>query len=77
MDIVNAYTAKRAERLEDEGLRDIADGECGGGGEVSGGDMGTDERMEDINGKMGNRNTPTEAGKVSGDISSRYVRTAS
>lgn len=40
--------------------------------------MGTDERMEDINGKMGNRNTPpTETGKVSGDISSRYVRTAS
>ena len=51
--------------------------ECGGGGEVSGGDIGADERMEDINGKMGNRNTPTEAGKVSGDISSRYVRTAS
>ena len=44
---------------------------------MSGGDIGADERMEDINGKMGNRNTPTEAGKVSGDISSRYVRTAS
>ena len=23
------------------------DGECGGGGEVSGGDMGADERMEE------------------------------
>lgn len=55
----------------------LNNGECGGGGEVSGGDMGANERMEDINGKMGNRNTPTETGKVSGDISSRYVRTAS
>ena len=44
---------------------------------MSGRDMEADERMEDINGKMGNRNTPTETGKVSGDISSRYVRTAS
>ena len=28
-------------------IKNFADGECGGGGEVYGGDMGADERMEE------------------------------
>lgn len=39
--------------------------------------MGADERMEDINGKMGNRNTPAETRKIFGDIPGRAIWTAS
>lgn len=44
---------------------------------MSGGDMGADERMENINGEMGDRSTPAEIGKIFGNISSRGIWTAS